>query len=270
MEEIKTIQEMQEIQLGIMKQIHFFCEERRIRYFLAFGTLIGAVRHNGFIPWDDDIDIMMMREDYDRFLKEFDEWASDKNLYLASPLSKQHYYPHQYSKVCDGRTVLNEKMTRIDPKLGVYIDVFVMDNMPNNVVMRRIFHFKSRVMRRLIAAADTNLENDVYKRHYNIFKQILIRLLCSFPIEKSYSLLEKLSRSYSGKKSEYVTNTESGSGAIYLKKWFDGRKLHDFEGEKFYIPENYDEILKTVYGNYMKLPPKEEQEPHHINDVWYR
>lgn len=118
-----TMEELRAIQLDILDKIHAFCTEHGIRYSLGGGTLLGAVRHKGYIPWDDDIDIMLPRPDYERFLKEFDGKYAELNL--------QHYGNDNtccipFAKVYDNRTVLIEKLQ----KSGIYIDVFPIDGLP--------------------------------------------------------------------------------------------------------------------------------------------
>ena len=118
-----TLEEMRDLQLAMMDKIHEFCVERGIRYSLGGGTLLGAVRHKGYIPWDDDIDIMLPRPDYERFLKEFDGvYPNFKVLHL----NNDRTYPYLFAKVYDSRTLLVECRAT----MGVYIDVFPIDGLP--------------------------------------------------------------------------------------------------------------------------------------------
>lgn len=270
MKQIKSIREMQEIELNILKKVHSFCIENGIKYYLTYGTLIGAIRHDGFIPWDDDIDIIMLRDQYDRFLRLFPEKADEMGLFLASPYSSDHYYPHEYSKVCDSSTILIERMSKIDSNLGVYIDVFPLDNVPDGKIQSRIFHLKTRLFRRLLNAANTNLSTDDYTKHYNASKQVMIKLLHAVPIRWTFNRYEKMVHQYKCKKSRYVMQLESDSGAIHEKNWFNKTILHKFEDGEFCIPEQYDPFLRHLYGDYMKLPPADQQIPHHVIDVWMK
>ena len=268
MEQITSIKEMQEIELNVLKKIHSFCLSNNIEYFLAYGTLIGAVRHNGFIPWDDDIDIVMLRENYDKFVELFPDYASEAGLFLANPYSKDHYYPHEYSKVCDASTVLVERMSKIDSKLGVYVDVFPLDNIPNNLIARRLFHIKTRLFRRLLNAANTNFATDDYVKHYSFTKRILLRVFHAVPIAWTFRQFEAMIIKYKNYNSYYVMQVEGASGAVYEKSWFIRSQLHRFENEYFCIPNDYDKCLRKIYGDYMKMPSKDKQIPHHVIDVW--
>ena len=116
------------IEFGILKYVSQFCLENNIRYFLCGGTLLGAVRHKGFIPWDDDIDIYMPRPDYDRFIDLMSN--STSNYYVLS--SSQHDYYYNFAKVIDGRTSLNEIGYQPIRNLGIYIDIFPLEGMPTN------------------------------------------------------------------------------------------------------------------------------------------
>jgi lipopolysaccharide cholinephosphotransferase len=122
MKQITDIRELRQLQLAIMDDIHQFCEQNGIRYSLAGGTLIGAFRHQGYIPWDDDIDIYLMRSDYERFLKEY----KDKNgrFQLLCPEQTEHYF-YTFAKVIDTQTVMIEDETE-GYEIGVYVDVFLL------------------------------------------------------------------------------------------------------------------------------------------------
>ena len=123
MRRITDIQELRGVQLGILDDIHAFCVDNGIRYFLACGTLIGAVRHKGYIPWDDDIDLYMPRDDYERFINEFKSVSG--NCRVLDPKKEKHYY-YTYAKVVDKRTLLVEPEAD-GYRIGVYVDVFPVD-----------------------------------------------------------------------------------------------------------------------------------------------
>ncbi len=123
MRKIEDIQELRQIQMGILDEVHQFCEANGLRYFLSSGTLIGAVRHKGYIPWDDDIDIYMPRQDYEQFLQTY---SDTKGTYRAiNPATEPHYY-YTFAKVVDQRTRMVEKETE-GYEIGVYMDIFPVD-----------------------------------------------------------------------------------------------------------------------------------------------
>ena len=133
MRRITDIQELRGVQLGILDDIHAFCVDNGIRYFLACGTLIGAVRHKGYIPWDDDIDLYMPRDDYERFINEFKSVSG--NCRVLDPKKEKHYY-YTYAKVVDKRTLLVEPEAD-GYRIGVYVDVFPVDYVTDNMAARR-------------------------------------------------------------------------------------------------------------------------------------
>jgi lipopolysaccharide cholinephosphotransferase len=139
MRKITDIKELREIQMGILDDVHRFCEEQGLRYSLSSGTLIGAVRHQGYIPWDDDIDIYMLRSDYERFLKSYHD--QNGHYRVLNPKKEDHYY-YTFAKVVDQRTKMVEKETE-GYEIGVYIDVFPVDYVPDDMKEReRIFQLK--------------------------------------------------------------------------------------------------------------------------------
>ena len=265
---IKSVEEMQSRQISIMKYIHEFCVESDIKYFLAYGSLIGAIRHHGFIPWDDDIDICMLRADYDRFLKYFPAWGKEKGLYLASSTSKEHFYPHTLAKVCDSNTVLIEKMLKINPELGIYVDVFCLDGIPDNTINKWILIKYGRLLKRLLVASNMDASSNAFLSHYNITKRLIIKSLNWIHPERVFRTLEEHSKRYKEKNTKEIMNLETSKPIVYKREWFEGVILQKFEDEEFYIPVDYDPILRIEYGDYMQLPPKEKQIPHHVIDVW--
>ena len=131
MKEISSIDELKVIELDIMKKIHRFCVDNNIIYYLCYGTLIGAIRHKGFIPWDDDIDILMPRPDYERFLKLFPRVQKQLGLEVVNHKTKT-YFGRPMSKVIDKRTDLFEPEFKGDDHIGVFVDVWPLDGAANS------------------------------------------------------------------------------------------------------------------------------------------
>lgn len=262
MKEITDLEELKKIELNIMKKIHKFCIEHDIKYCLSCGTLIGAVRHKGFIPWDDDIDIIMSRPEYEKFIAIFPKYQEELGLELVN-----HQTPTRYmrllSKVIDTTTVLYETEYRTDDPIGVFVDIWPLDGMPKGKIKSCIYQYYSLFWKKLLLATSMKTSNE-----YGIGKNLTITMAHIFEPEKVMKKLEKISRKYDFQHSDYV---KSYMGmVIYNKEDFEKLILADFETEKFYIPKNYDRILKMAYGDYMKYPPKEQQIPHHVMDVYYR
>ena len=265
---ITDMDELKAIEIRILSLFHAFAEEHGLNYYLAYGTLIGAVRHSGFIPWDDDIDIMMMRKDYDVFLQEFSRWADGKNLFLASPFQKEHFYPMELSKVCSANTIVVEPVIKHDAHLGVFIDVFPVDSLPNGRIKGKMVYRIGRILRRLIVAGNTNTKANEFKRLYSPFKRFTIRFLSVIPVKISFSLMDRLVHDVNNENSQEVMCYSSTFGTVFKREWFDEKVELAFEDKVFYGPKGYDPILRAIYGDYMQLPKKEEQIPHHVMNVW--
>lgn len=270
MKRITELSELKEIELGIMKHIHKFCCENNITYVLAYGTLLGAVRHNGFIPWDDDIDIQMVRDNYDKFEKLFPEWGKKYNLVVIGHHTKDNPFPRDMLKICDNRTLLVEKAYKCKCKLGVYVDVWPLDKVPTRLSLcDKLWIHHVEFLRRIALASEISRLSDEYKR-LSIMKKLFILCFGHGDANRLIEKKEKLSRKYNDIKEDqfrayFVTNK-----AFYKKDDLFDPVLHIFEDTYFYIPKNYNQILKLTYGDYMKLPPQEEQIPHHSQDVFWK
>ena len=262
--EITSLDELKQIELEIMKKIHEFCVETKITYYLAYGTLIGAIRHKGFIPWDDDIDILMKREDYNRFLDLFPKWCKDKNLSIANPWTKP-YYGRPMTKVYDNRTILIEPEFKCDDPYGVFVDVWVLDGVADKK-KRASWLKKMRRKKEILFASCYRMNKKLgFKKNFFI---LLAKVLN--PKKQAIKFDEK-SKTYPFEYSDnvmcYLTmlnKTES-----YKKECFSDVLLLDFEDTQFYAPVGYDSLLRSHYGDYMQLPPEEERKPRHvINTYW--
>lgn len=262
--------------LEIMDDVIEVCEKYEIKYCLAGGSVLGAIRHQGFIPWDDDLDIFMTRQGIRRLLKIFDSELSNKYV-LQAPNSK-YECGNNFLKIRKKNTELIEMDTiNLQINRGIYIDIFPLDYAPN----RKIFSYIKGGIVDVIGIIGVSQfmyknRNDVVKtfyytnkqgkRHYNI--RIQIGKLASFmSYEKWYDLFDMISR---GKKSNYIT-VASGRGH-YIKERLPVNVFFPFsegifEGRKVWLPNNPDKYLKNLYGDYRLIPPVEKREQHYIIKV---
>lgn len=262
------INEQKRIMLIMMDYIDSFCRSNNIKYFLYGGSLIGAIRHKGYIPWDDDIDICMMRQDYDKFLAIF---SDPNNRYrLITPETNPGYYLPT-AKVYDDATILKEKVSAGVP-IGVFIDVFPLDYSFDDYNEACSFGKKVGFYRKIVDIKNITLDT---KR--KILKNILLLFLkvLVVPFTRKYAIKKicSLSEKYKTKPTKYVgqfTKMTYESREIYDSKWFENALDVTFEGRQYSIPKEYDLVLKTEFGDYMKLPPKEKQVTHHVNVAWWR
>lgn len=251
------IEELKRIQIEILKEVHEFCLVKGLRYSLAYGTLIGAVRHNGFIPWDDDIDILMPRPDYEILKREF---IHPVLMFVDRDVDSNCYVT--FGKIYNSRTIMRE-YTDYNCEYGVYIDIFPIDGLPNNTY-EAINHYKKMSrMRKLLDFKMVKVSNtrSFLKNLVLIGGKILL-----FPFRRKslQDYVIKLKKKYKYEDSNNVAELSFGTyKRILPKEVFESYILHRFEGEEFFIIKEYDKYLTSVFGDYMKLPPIEKRVTHH-------
>lgn len=251
-----SLKERQNISLDILIDVDRFCRENDITYFMGCGTLLGAVRHKGFIPWDDDIDILMFRDDFNRFLNIY---KSDKYA-LSKPLDGRFCI----AKVYDTDTVEYEAgidYSNREP-LGVDIDIFPLDGIRNDQAIIDKQYKKECFLEMLLRLANQKLF--LRKNPLKCINRLVPRLIGRRNIVK---LIIKNQTKYKIDEEEYVVrmkrSTNGFTGAL-PKSIYKPIEL-SFEGYMFIAPEGYDEWLKAFFGDYMKLPPLDKQKPHEGN-----
>lgn len=262
-----TLRKVQLVQLEIAKEIARICEENNINYILSDGTLIGAIRHGGFIPWDDDLDIAMLRKDYDKFMNivkeklgpkfELVDWRNDKT------------YPHPMAKIVKKGTIYREKKNIGQENQGIWVDVFPFDNLESNDKTNNFYFLKLKILRGMIRSK-CKYKTWLSDKGFDIgkyIKNLPLRLL-SVAFTRSYLIeeYEKLSIKYNEIDTEYIFHN---SIADYKDYVFPKRLLNElikvkFENYYFCIPKKYDELLTLEYGEYMKLPPENERGNQHM------
>ncbi len=268
---MKTIEvnELRNLQLEIMQTIHDFCVNNNIRYSISGGTLLGAVRHKGYIPWDDDIDCMMPRPDYEKFVKTFNENKASPFRVFSSYNDSHFFQP--FAKVVNTNTTLIEKEDRPQPNLGVYVDIFPIDGLPNDENEREKYWN--------MIARKKNFSTVIYsksnKKEHGIKKIIRFFLFClfrPFPANCYTKKLHKLGMKNSFEESNFVANSIFGyhKKEQMPKSIFDSFILLDFEDKKFYAVKDYNTYLTNLFGNYMQLPPKDKQVSKHDFTVFWK
>lgn len=258
-----TIDELKQTQLDILCFVADFCEENKIQYWIDSGTLLGAVRHQGYIPWDDDIDVGMLREDYDRFSELFNQ--KQERYILADYTHDKHFYlPH--GKVCDPSTVLFEPDINGN-RLSVNIDIFVYDNAPDDdCELKRMYDRRDR-LRRIYAVQNQNIRvgKNPVKKLLKMARRTVYRIV--FPRDCIKKMIEN-SKKYATTDTKRVGNFTAYTRMSCDKKVFSDFIDLMFEGKQFKAPIGYDEWLKSFYGNYMELPPIEKRVSHHSFEAY--
>ena len=251
----ETLRKVQLKELEILLEIKRICEKNNINYFLCFGTLLGAIRHKGFIPWDDDVDIYMKREDYNRFLKIASTQISDK--YFIESHCFNSKFPRTFTKIKANETVFLEKYfqhANLHP--GIWVDIFPLDSL--NKLEPRALKRKINKMHILQSIADYSV-NILHPR--KIHSKIFLKFFSSLYGKSAISKKEKLMLSNDSNQINYLIdfNNTQANYPIFKKHLFENSIFLEFEGHLFSAPANYDEILTQIYGDYMKFPPKSEQ-----------
>lgn len=257
-------EELKNVQLDLLKVVDKFCRDNNIKYFLAYGTLIGAIRHKGFIPWDDDIDLMMKREDYDKFISLFPHKGTDKNPYYVGAIEIDDNYPYPFAKIQNCKTAIDEELD-YNYDMGCNIDLFPIDNMPDDQNKGKRVMKKTLILEKILWVKALRIikRRGILK---NAFLAISHLVLSVIPMKSLLKAINKNARQYSRINSNTVGLVTSYMPSMSYhidKSLFDDAIDVDFEGYQFMAPKEYDKLLRILYGDYMQLPPEEQRIPKH-------
>lgn len=263
MKDTMTLEELQSCMLEITKKIHQICEKHELRYWLSYGSLLGAIRHDGFIPWDDDMDIMMPRKDFYRFLEVAQEELGD-DYFLQTPDTDHNYTILNVPvKVRDNHTTVIEEWDK-NYHQGAFVDIFIMDFVGDDPSA----YFKVRKKTAMLASLKMRID---FHQLAGIKKyiRILLQLLCKpIPCRTLFHYIEKQGQKFVAHddkdSSMCATGLEHVEKDIYTLESIFPLQLHTFEDAEFYIPHDAKKLLSDAYGNYLQEPPLEERIPHGI------
>lgn len=262
-----SLKEVQDASLQILAYFTKYCEDNHLSYYLIDGTLLGAIRHHGFIPWDDDVDVAMPRPDYEKLLRTFQK--SDRYELRSSHNCRTYILP--YAKIVDNQTV-TKMGNRVFDSMG--IDIFPLDGIgPDLNEMQREYRKANRIfMKILVRLSDyyrlpmTGLKGKVKYLVGNATYCVgilnwLARKLSHNPTKCEYESAENISE---------MIGSYSSHLRCWEKGWFENIKYIQFEDMQAAIPGGYHEILQSTYGDYMKLPPEEDRKSTHVYSVFWR
>ena len=250
-------EELKKIQIGILDYTAALCEKNNLSYWLDYGSLIGAIRHKGYIPWDDDIDISMLRKDYDRLIEICREKQDDRYRFECIELNPD--YPYTYGKMLDKDTLVYE-MGEHGLKTNVYVDVFVYDDAPSDEKEREKAYRKLRHYSNLRRFQFPMGEGPLTVRR--LFGKLIRLVFKCLPKQYFVRKIVKQSRKYKETESNLVFDISSPD---FYKPWCVEKAVFqelidvEFEGKKYKAPRRYDEWLRMQYGDYMKIPSEEQQ-----------
>lgn len=241
----------------ILDAIDIVCHEHGLTYYIIAGTLLGAVRHKGFIPWDDDIDIALPRKDYDTLLLHAKEWLPER--YNLVTYESDHNYPKYFAKIEDCHTTLVENFS-LGYIGGVYVDVFPLDDVPNNSIKRNLHYRKFHFFRKLQYYA----YRDPYKHGRSVGAHIMALFQKCLSKEYLNKCMQRVLVEYRNHKNcDFVMTHDDGTCA-YPKSCLAAPNTYSFEGKEYDGPSDADTFLASYYGkNYMQLPPVEKRRSHY-------
>lgn len=260
-------QESKQIMLNILDVIDEFCRENNLSYYLSGGTLIGAIRHKGFIPWDDDIDLVLFRDDFEKLRLILKNQTKYPQYTLLDLDSKDYIYP--FLKLVDNRTVAKQCDTKVPH--GIWVDIFAYDAVPNNALTRYIFLRKCQLYRDIALSSVTDFKGVKLVSWKGVSKLLLGIIGKLVGVKRIARITEKHMRKYNGKaNADFV----GGNYSPYVMREYLPKEIVLpttellFENKKYTSFKNWDIYLKRLFGDYMKLPPKGKRKTHNIEAWW--
>ena len=260
--EAESLKKLQNTELKILEAVTDLCERNGIKYFLDSGTLIGAIRHNGFIPWDDDIDINMPYEDYCRFL-EIAPAELGPNYYIQNYQTEDHFY-RSYTKVClNGTKVLPLEWENWDIHHGAWVDISPMlysDSEKDIQRKRRIYRYASWLQKRNYYRSCLICDGKTFKKRVTY---LLLSLLCVIPMKLRKKLHGRMLKYvFSQTDGRYICRCSLGIRKFEKSSYMGPDCYRRFEHLNLRVPSDYDTVLRSEYGDYMQIPPEDKRGTH--------
>lgn len=257
----EELRQVQLIELELLIEVDRICKKNNIKYNIIAGTLLGAVRHKGYIPWDDDADVALLREEYAKFTDACRR-DLDHTKYYFQDFDATEGYRWGYGKLRRKDTLfLRENQENMPYEQGIFIDVFPLDQVPDFYPARILTNFHCFCIRKV-------LWSEVGKKVSGGFKKKVYEWINHIPLNRVIKHYKKMCEKLNRKDTKWVRillfptpNKSYG----YLKKWYEESELIEFEGELFSGIKDYKEYLSFKFGNYTELPPVEERKTHPIS-----
>ena len=271
---LMTQEEFRQMQIGMLDELAHFCDENHLRYYLSGGTLLGAIRHKGFIPWDDDIDVNMPRPDCEKLMQLTKGFLGSYEI--ASPFGDLNAPYCDFYRIYNLNAVIENThgVSSINHPYyqPVFIDVFPIDGLPDTEKKTKNLYCKIRFLRKILVASHLQ-----HIEGRNLFSKVFY-FLARFPSRmigsKRLSIwLDRIERKYPFEEQQYIGVTTSGVHFLeekMPKKDYLPVIEVEFVGKKYHAPQNYDHYLTQLYGNYMELPPEDKRNSQHGFTMYWR
>ena len=262
-----TLEKLQKVEREILKFFIDVCEENRIDYYMFGGSLLGTIRHQGFIPWDDDIDVLMFRKDYERFAEIMKKKKSEQ-FYLVSTQTEKDYFLYFPKLMMRGTTFKEWWADQVEFPTGIFVDIFILDGLPKKRIRQKIHIFRTRVLTKMLAVARLKFHGYPKRIQYpvNLFHWLfrVIHLSPEYLKKRTLSILER----YDAKECRQCFSAVTVPyPPVFEREDFGTAEKGNFEGLSVKIPKNYDRLLRILYGDYMKLPPEDERYNHCTSEI---
>lgn len=260
-----NLREIQEAMVDNLKFVHAFCEEHGLTYYLAYGTLIGAIRHKGFIPWDDDNDIWMPRKDYEMLIKLCDAGALEGTPYRLCTRKRTQNYPYGIARLSnENYSYVTTRKYELQFDIGIFTDIYPLDNYCDSIEKAHELHgITSKINKDYARWSCWRGKNQI-----RTLPKIAAHVFLTLKYGMDYSqrvddILYEVVKKYTTEEDAYIGVPIWGNFLRYPKTAFASKVLVSFEGEMLYAPCGYDDVLKAQYGDYMILPPEDKRTPSH-------
>ncbi len=246
------LRKLQMEMLDLLVEFDRICRKHNIRYFLSGGTLLGAIRHQGFIPWDDDVDVELLRKDYQKFCEVCENEIFSKKFFFQTYENDEHYN-WVYGKMRLKNTAyIREGQSHLNQKTGICIDVFPIDNISSNPIIQRMMEWGTGLCRKVLWAPVGAVQIQ------SILKRFIFKLLSFIPRRLALTIYGWIVSRYKDKVTSdlgfFGLSIRNSRGYSLKLDWYKNAIENEFEGRKFFIPEGYHDILHFYYDNYMEWP----------------